>query len=602
MKQKKRYRKATVQQNSNMNYSALYRSIFSEEQIEALAADRDGFSNKSRTIVLCSLESSYAVHGGLGVIARNMPHWLHESGEKLVCCAPLYKNISTFRDARSEGALVCEQEDIPVESRNFNTRATCYRDCNCPYPSYFIEIPNLFTARDNPYNYTSNHLQLLFDSLGFCASIPFVLRALGYTRHCLFHVHDWETALTGVFSTIAAVDGVLRHTRTVLTVHNSYDHYFPLNLQHTFFNGALNGQTVLQCALPFCDGPIVAVSEPFARELRSDPLQHGIFIPHLQSSIADREVIGIENGTFTASSVPYSTAALEEGARGRIDRLYREKCRYRNAFITEIQRVSDPRIQGAITLNPENSTIPILLISGRLDLNQKGFDVLFNAFRTLPRGTCKLFFSPNCTEDDPLDFFTGIARECEGDITIWPFRLSSDQLLRFYRGASFLVMPSLYEPFGAATEGFCMGTPVIARATGGLWKQINPVRPPAIPSFYGTDTPQVSSPKPTGILFREQSDGFDNQVEQWRRILSSPVERRMEVPLYRSLVDAARCALSESITIFSDRRLYTTMIYNGIMSLENFSWTNAIQKYRTVYTMAGEQKDSVEKSSGLGRK
>ena len=39
-------------------------------------------------------------------------------------------------------------------------------------------------------------------------------------------------------------------------------------------------------------------------------------------------------------------------------------------------------------------------------------------------------------------------------------------------GATFAVMPSFYEPFGAATEAYLAGTPVIARATGGLTGQV----------------------------------------------------------------------------------------------------------------------------------
>ncbi len=108
---------------------------------------------------------------------------------------------------------------------------------------------------------------------------------------------------------------------------------------------------------------------------------------------------------------------------------------------------------------------------------------MFAAFQRLKRGSAKLLFSPNvaglpgasAVYAEEIGYFANAAHRSGGDIAIWPFFVPNADYRLLLRGASFLLMPSLYEPFGAASEGYAAGTPVVARGTGGLWMQVVPL-------------------------------------------------------------------------------------------------------------------------------
>jgi glycogen synthase len=153
-------------------------------------------------------------------------------------------------------------------------------------------------------------------------------------------------------------------------------------------------------------------------------------------------------------------------------------------------------------------------------------------------------------------------------------------------------MPSFYEPFGSASEGFKAGTPVLARATGGLWQQVRSVLPCAAPSFYqglfqdGTSSPETAN----GILFREQFE-HHNDAGEWRYIFSLLPEQRTASALYCSMVDATYEALIAAIDLFSRKEDYSVLIFNGITGADRFNWSGVVDKYRQVY-------DCISRASG----
>ncbi len=226
---------------------------------------------------------------------------------------------------------------------------------------------------------------------------------------------------------------------------------------------------------------------------------------------------------------------------------------------------------------------PIFFMSGRLDLMQKGFDVIFNAVQCFPVGKAALIFCPSSAEgarhSKELAFFREIAQERPGDIVIWPFRITEGDYVSTVLGSSFLLMPSFYEPFGAATEGFIYGTPVVARATGGLTVQVRPLLCGGAGSVGAA----------TGLLYRESVDDDARSCDGWRDILNVPVEQRIKVPLYQSMVKEAFGALSIAADIFADRVRYGRMMVNCMDSLRDFSWNAAVSKYRRVYEAASRR-------------
>ena len=151
-------------------------------------------------------------------------------------------------------------------------------------------------------------------------------------------------------------------------------------------------------------------------------------------------------------------------------------------------------------------------------------------------------------------------------------------------GSSFLVMPSFYEPFGAVTEGYLNGTPVIARGTGGLWIQIESMQACQVPgyfrSFFGHD--DLISLQPTGILFREDSSET-SIINEWKAILSATPRERLSSTLYNAMVNAAYKTLDCAITIFHNKEKYGMLIVNSFNILSQFSWKDSIEKYKRVY-------------------
>lgn len=576
------------------------------------------FCPDARTVVLLTFESGFAPLGGLAAVVRILPDSLKRAGEEVVVLTPLYVNIPKVKEALAAGVIAPVFPKQEFSCASYAGAVSCYRDVAASVPTYFIAVEGRFTAAQNPYSYRDSK-EILDDSLVFCAAAPFVLKQLGIDSDVLFHAQDWETAPIAVTSKIAVQDGLLKNSRTVLTLHNSFDSGIDVGRRRTFFGGLILCDTVLSSVIPLLDGPLTTVSAPFADELRADPLQRTIFTNHLQGEFAANPPIGIENGMFGKPRLRYTYTALSHARQGVYDKLLAEKRRFREAMLgvvaamagrgevigglaeTSINKESavgdeadsesaDAAEGGVGRINTKersnNKDIgagrPIFFMSGRLDLMQKGFDAVFHAIRRFPAGGAGLIFCPSSADgarsSKELAFFKEVAAERPGDIVIWPFRITEEEYVAAVLGSSFLLMPSFYEPFGAATEGFIYGTPVVARATGGLTVQVKPLQRGA--SAVGSAT---------GLLYREDAPDDSRACADWRAIMDLPIERRIEVPLYRSMVEEAFAALSEAASLFADGTRYGRMMVNCMDSLKSFSWDAAASKYRRIYETASRR-------------
>jgi glycogen synthase len=374
----------------------------------------------------------------------------------------------------------------------------------------------------------------------------------------------------------------------VLTLHNSFDCGISPENNRRFFGTELPGDTVLQCTVPFLNGPLITVSTPFACELSCDPLQRTFFADHLQEIFSKNPPIGIENGIFGEASGPFIAPALQAARDGSYEKLLTRKQTCRRRFLKIIERGRDSRSIGKIVIDNKDTLTPVFFMTGRLDFMQKGFDVMFTAFERLKRGRAKLFFCPSGTSgksDSDLKFFKAITARCAGDIEIWPFKISRRVYDLFLRGSSYLLMPSLYEPFGSANEGLLSGTPIVARGTGGLWVQVNSATSVAVPSFYGHLQLDGRREFPTGILFREKYPDVKAEKE-WRRLLELPPAQRLQVPLFASLMRSAEAALKNACGIFARREEYARLMLNGLEEVRKLSWERAAKKYVQVYDVA----------------
>jgi len=590
-------------------------AVFGRAGFESLTARERGFEPDSRKIAFLTFENSFAQLGGLAAVVRILPVCLNRAGEEVVVFTPLYANIPKVKEALANGTLEPVLPKQEFQASSYRGAVSCYRHGGAQVPTYFIAVEGRFTAALNPYSYNDSN-EILDDSLAFCAAAPFVLNKLGISGGVLFHAHDWETAPIALTSKFAVLEGLLENARTVLTLHNSFDSGIDADRKRKFFGDKILGDTVLRCAIPLLDGPLTTVSTPFAEELRADPLQRTVFTNHLQKEFSANPPIGVENGMFGKPRLRYTYTALSHARQGVYDKLLAEKARFREAMLRTVgamagrdgviggltEAVADKSAEGCINTDvgtkvdtDVNTNIntnvntgtdtnrPIFFMSGRLDLMQKGFDAIFHAIQCFPVGKAALIFCPSSAESArhsrELAFFREIAQERPGDIVIWPFRITEDDYISAVLGSSFLLMPSFYEPFGAATEGFIYGTPVVARATGGLTVQVR--------TLTGTGAGSVGDA--TGILYRETAESDEQACAGWRDILGVPVDQRIRVPLYQSMVKEAFGALSAAADIFADKTRYGRMMVNCMDSLRDFSWDAVVSKYRRVYDAAARR-------------
>jgi len=549
---------------------------------------REGaFRSEARAVVLLAFENRFASLGGLTPVMKYLPQQLIRMGERVIFLSPFHGRHPAMKAALKDGLLDRCFARTAFSMAGYEAVLTCYRDVTAEIPSCYLEIPGRFIAGENPYGY-SDQEKLLQDALAFSAAVPFACAKLGFTDDVLFHAHEWETAPIAVTSKLAVEQGVLRQTRTVLTLHNSFDCGISAGHKRRFFGQDLRGDTVLQCSIPFLSGPLVTVSTPFARELKSDPLQRTFFADHLQEAFSRNPPVGIENGIFGEASLPFTGVALSAAQEGRFEKLLTRKRTYRRRFLKIVERGRDSRSVGKLAIDSEDTATPVFFMTGRLDFMQKGFDVMFTAFERLRRGQAKLFFCPSGTSgsgDRDLRFFKAIAARCAGDIEIWPFKIPRRVYDLFLKGSSFLLMPSLYEPFGSANEGLLSGTPIVARGTGGLWVQVNSACPVTVPSFYGRLRLDGKRQFPTGILFREEYPD-QKAAAEWRRLLELPPAKRPAVSLFTALVQSAHGALKEAISLYAQPETYARLILNGLTEVKNFSWERAAKKYLEVYDVA----------------
>ncbi|HMD68362.1 MAG TPA: glycogen/starch synthase, partial [Chitinivibrionales bacterium] len=437
-----------------------YRQFFTSREIDLLSKGEQSFDGASRTVVLLAFENEYASLGGLSVVTRFLPEHLRKAGENVVFITPYHPNHAAVREARARGKFR-EEFTIPFACGGESRRLCCLRDAGASIPSYFLAVDGQFTAEEHPYSY-SDSASLLADSLAFCVAVPHALARLGIVRNILFHANDWETAAIALFSKTAIIDRLVVSAKTVLTLHNSYDAGLPKEAAGRYCSRPMPDATVLRAFIPLLNGPLTTVSTPFAHELRADPLQRGCFANHLQDVFSRNPPVGIENGAFCGPKTVVSREATAAWGSGDATLLISEKNRRSDAFWSRMESCIDIRVIGRLSRPAPGERVPVFFLSGRVDFLQKGFDVVFSAFLRLRRGSARLFFSPNVggvaeangAQGPELDFFNNIALRCEGDIAVWPFYIPHDEYRVLLRGASFLVMPSLYEPFGAATEGF----------------------------------------------------------------------------------------------------------------------------------------------------
>ena len=563
--------------------------FFSLEEQKRLGAMRRKVRRDRAQIVFCVYENPFAKGGGVFVAAQNHCAQLAESGEKVIAVSPYHSKLKSCpkpSDVQKIGACKVEFNGKPVAVELFehiDTRAVRWI---LPKAKGFFEA-NGGPDGKSPYIYhhsrTSN--RLLRDSLFLCKAIPAAVKELGLTRDLIFHLQDWELVATALTVKEALLRVDLKSAAVVLTSHNPYDHVLPKRylkgITQRTDRAPKPDPTVYQYMLPLLDATLGTVSKTFARELVTDPLQTAYFADHLQEAYRRQGLVGIDNGLFGRLVAGFSSRAIRRAKRGDFEAILKEKLDKRNTMLAMLETYRDARLLGGLraergrSIVELDSRIPVFFMFGRLDPGQKGFDLFANAVRRLPRFAARYILAV-MVDGSPPPFYEDLerlARSRPGEVVVYPFRMD-EGYLETMAGATFAVMPSLYEPFGAATEPFLAGTPVVARATGGLAEQVLDV--------------DAGSTKATGLLFHEKVPRGTNLAQEWRRIQEAPnPSSRKASILYETLTEALVETLVRAIGIYqTDPVRYARMLAGLYDQAKRFSWKRAVQRYEKVYDRA----------------
>ncbi len=556
---------------------------------------------EQRTVVFVTFETGLAPSGGLAAVMKVLPKEMARH-ERCFILAPYFENISRRLPLLTTFPLALVDTEYDVEIRQATD--------DDGFDTYLLASDGFFSAPADPYLNPEDPEKLVEDALFFCAAVPKALVEIARqtktaASDLVLNLQDWETAC--VARAVRRRPDVKR-VACVLTVHNPYDRYLDASrsprIARLMAHLGLQQGNVLSQMIPLMDGPLSTVSQNFADELLGDPLHTEVFAPHLQALLAGKGVIGNDNGIFGQRHFPFSQEAATEAEQGRFERLQQEKWARREklgevieAYQHELAENPRPGKEAwGQDLSLTEPRLPVFLVMGRDDPRQKGFDVVAEAIRRIPPGRARYIFTPMPGAEgfEGLAFLKKLAEERPGEVKVFPFRLDFEAFTALKEGSSFMVMGSLYEPFGAANEAYLAGMPVVARATGGLVQQVVPY-PDASLSREGRQLVTLfhgRGGEPTGMLFREPV--VPNVVQGWQTIVDcgywhqvprgDRIEDRRGVALYDAMVQSAAWAMQDAIELYTtDQAGYARMIYHGYKMLDNFGWARAVRGYRRLY-------------------
>lgn len=588
--------------------SGALESLFLSEGHQSLEWARSSLaavagSNKA-IVAYLTYENPWARSGGIAAVASRLPSEMESAGivKQVVRLSPLHRRLETapkdLPSAPTATAIVkfddCSVETEIWELENAGQHWTLFG------AEGFFEADGGLGGKD-PYVFSEegkeqrdgDDSRLLRDSLFACAAVPVVLRKMGLVKDLIVHAQDWQFAMVALTVKEFMVDPAEQEdplrAAVVLTLHNPFDHSLSernLSRFSTRHDGVywpeVAGQprpTVLSRAIPLVDAPVSTVSDRFAEELVSDPLQTGHFARHFVRILEARGVQGIDNGLFRQPR----EAVARGGAKAHLEEKSRKRRRMLEALASFLEK-NRSRISGDLDggdgrdLAQLPDDVPFFLMTGRLDPGQRGFDVLARAIEMLPKGFGRFFLSPlSPLAGDPevkpfLEDLEALAQARPGEVVVAPFFLTG-VFGDLQAGATWSIWPSLYEPFGGVSELYIEGTPLVARDTGGLAQQVEDF----------TSNPTGA----TGILYREATLDKEDLEKAWSDLESRGPSDRMVNGLYRRLVAGLVGALIQAREIYRfDPDTYGRILSNLPTMQNRLSWARSVKKYREWYRMA----------------
>lgn len=560
----------------------------------------------NKIITFVTYESPWFLAGGIAAVMGQLPSATEAASHlPTVVITPFHKNSTKISALQmlEVGTFELPYDGSPIQVTVFHHLAGC--------PWYFIKPDHLpapqapfFAGMRHPYDVSKE--TLLRDSLLFGAAVVQALPAIASQQKSESQSvewnlisQDWEAA-TALLAFASQKDA---HGRLHLTLHNSYDEFATIADLSCVGIDANHcpGDTILHRALSIIEEPAFTVSEQFALDFTQDLLQREVMAPQLQTELSRAPVVGIDNGPFKPLAI--NDADLRNAAIGNFGPLQAWKASNREKALTALDAhtpTDDKPVWGDKSKFRRDDS-PWLLMAGRDDPRQKGYDVAAAAvedYLTAHHGKldCGQFlFLPNPGDEGlpGLAFLRLLAERYPQDVLVFPFIWVAGYTAAL-QGATYGLMPSLYEPFGMANEfylaGGCVG---IGRATGGNLEQVVPLRGTSAYSravHSRANRYHPLSAHATGILFREKDDiptawrdwgGINDAQYDTTGRPPSRVEERQRYSVFQEMARELRIAIDDGIRLHRQApELYYRMLAEGIAHIQRtFSWQRAGQEY-----------------------
>jgi glycogen synthase len=557
-------------------------TFFSREEISLI---KERLKNlQIMHVVFCSFESRFAKSGGLSSVISNILPYIKETSEvqDVALLSPFYPGIIPSNKLKSSGIAF----DVQLGRRSVKTEILEY-NYNYSQPrkgtvkEFYLKAKGFFDAKNSlrdPYLYDKNDREANFqrlreNALFYCRAVPMALKALDIREDAVLHLHEWQTALCSLTVKEAMINGTIKSCGSIQTMHNSYDAPLePANLSAILDlsrRKKMKGMperlySAYQIGLKVTDAPVTTVSEHFASELTTDIIQTKYYAPHVQSTLKKCTVHGVNNGMFMDFSPEFPRREKHS-----INEIQKIKLKNRKTLLKFLstyrpkERFGDLTFQGKTILKLPDE-IPIAVMTGRLDPTQKGYYVFLRAIERFVEDELKVVLAPMPVNTADLDYFYEVACKCRGNVTVYPLRMEKGYN-EIQTGATFGVMPSVYEPFGAAVEYMAKGTVNIGRATGGLVDQID---------------------RGCGFLYREDAVFYTPENVNDFIETSDVVQARKTNPWAQNMADSLYKVLRRAISTYQNKPdNYYRMIRKGFEKAGMFTWDRAAKKYFNIYKM-----------------
>jgi glycogen synthase len=595
--------------------------LFSKKELSTI--NKKFHACKAEHIVYCSFENRYATSGGLGSVTKALLPYLDiKIKEKfpssktagVILLTPFYPNIDKFNDPLGNYLMPVTNmvvpyggKNIPVEIYKYNWRYQIPINGQKKIGTikeYYLKADGFFEAKNpinDPYIYDlentarNNDFQI-DDSAFYCKMAPLVVYQLKYRKNIIFHLQEWQTSLISLTSIMAMLKNrlydkiAIQNCRSIQTLHNTFDSfqspgYFLEHLRKIFkprdedkiynlaFRHVLNKTfSLYSIGLSFLQkGKISTVSNIFSKEITSDLINTHHFAPHLQNTLKEKGgVKGINNGAFL--QIPEKIQIILDDTSPK-NKFKEFKYKQRKELLKKLSTYKTKNTFGELTYQGSTvSNIPdfvsICFMSGRLDFSQKGYDILLRVIELLHKNkneNIKFVLSPMPVRQMDLNLFKKVACACRGTVLVIAERMT-DGYFELQSGSTFGIMPSIFEPFGAAIEYMANGTCVIARKTGGLIDQIKD----------GHD----------GLLYHEGNEHYDGlNIDLFYNLRNDIRKSFSRSDWVKDMVHALKMKLEEAHYLYkNDQDTYFQIIMNAFKKSKEFNWTKSANDYFSIFS------------------